>query len=295
MSDGWGTDSTPDWTALAERNEREQARRKRLRTIGTAAAAALAVGGITVTAVVLGGGGGSAERLAQDPASSPAVAEQPSSSAAAPTASDSAAPSGPASASASAATSAKPRAGASATPSAPAAPTTLDPLTAISSAATDTAPLDPGSLFPAATLSIGGRTWTRLTDAATATCWQATTGGLGDVLAAQNCRTLLRVTYTSGSSAVTIGVAVLDGKAQADAANAAHQGQVQGLVKAGSTAWCITAGCANTHAAIGRYGYYTVSGTVKPGGNTADPVATAAGPGFADYARTRLLARGSGH
>ncbi|MFD0569254.1 hypothetical protein ACFQ0T_08225 [Kitasatospora gansuensis] len=187
------------------------------------------------------------------------------------------------------------------TPSASGAPATpvpgstapLDPLTVISAAATDTAPLDPGSLFPATTLSIDGKTWTRLTTGANPTCWQTTTGGLGDVITAQGCRTVLRATYTSGSSAVTIGVAVFDARANADASNQAHKGQVQGLVAAYQTSFCTSAGCVNTHGAVGRYTYYTVSGTVKPGGNTADPVATAAGPDFAAHARAQLLARGS--
>jgi hypothetical protein len=141
-------------------------------------------------------------------------------------------------------------------------------------------------------LAVGGRSWTRLTTASTVPCWKATTGGLGDVLAPQGCRTMLRATYTSGSSAVTVGVAVLDTRAQADAAAAGHRGQVQGLVPSGHTSYCTGPGCAETHGSVGRYDYYTVSGTVKPGGNTADAVAAAAQADFAAYARSRLLARG---
>ncbi|WP_406206422.1 hypothetical protein OH807_32800 [Kitasatospora sp. NBC_01560] len=167
-----------------------------------------------------------------------------------------------------------------------------DPLTVISEAATDTAPLDPGTLFAAPNLTVGGRTWTRIATSSTDTCWQATTGGLGDVISGQSCRKLLRATYTSGDSAITVGVAVFDHKAQADASGQAHKGQVQGLTTPSGIAWCITAGCANTHTTIGRYGYYTVSGTYRPGGNTQDAAATAGGPELAAYARTRLLARG---
>ncbi|MEV0532483.1 hypothetical protein [Kitasatospora sp. NPDC050463] len=82
----------------------------------------------------------------------------------------------------------------------------------------------------------------------------------------QSCRKLLRATYTSGDSAVTVGVAVFDHKPQADAAGQAHKGQVQGLTTPDGIAWCVTPGCANTHTTIGRYGYYTVSGTYRPGG-----------------------------
>ncbi|GAA4871075.1 hypothetical protein [Kitasatospora terrestris] len=300
MSDGWGTDSTPDWTALAEQHEREQSRRKRLRRAGAVAAAVLAVGGVTATAVALGnragGGTDGADRLALDATGAPtaptATAPSPEDGPATPSAtgSPSASVSGSASAAPSATKAGKPSASATTTgPAAP--PTPPDPLTVISSATTDTAPLSPAALFPAATLSVDGKTWTRLVDGSTSTCWQATTGGLGDVLAAQGCRSLLRVSYVSGTSVVTVGVAVMDTRAQADAAQAAHKGQVQGLVKAGSTAYCTSAGCTNTHAAIGRYGYYTVSGTTK-GGTAADPVATAAGPDFAAYVQGQLLARG---
>jgi hypothetical protein len=165
----------------------------------------------------------------------------------------------------------------------------------ISSAATDTAPITPESVFAATTISAGGKTWTRVVTAATSTCWSATTGHLGDVLTAQSCRQLLRATYTSGNSAITVGVAVMDSKAQADAAFAANQGQIQGLVPTGNTSYCTSNGCANTHAAIGRYTYYTVQGTVKPGGNAADATANAAAPDLAAYARAQLLARGQKH
>ncbi|MFE2721230.1 hypothetical protein [Kitasatospora sp. NPDC059327] len=167
-----------------------------------------------------------------------------------------------------------------------------DPLTVISEAVTDTAPLDPGTLFAAPSLTVGGRTWNRVVTGSTDTCWQATTGGLGDVISGQACRRLLRATYTSGDSAVTVGVAVFDHAPQADAAGQSHKGQVQGLTTPGGIAWCVSAGCANTHTTIGRYGYYTVSGTYRPGGTTQDVAATAAGPELAAYARTRLLARG---
>ncbi|MFE0462006.1 hypothetical protein ACFW1A_22430, partial [Kitasatospora sp. NPDC058965] len=180
-------------------------------------------------------------------------------------------------------------------PPAATAATPPDPLTVISSAATDTAPLDPATLFAAATLTADGKTWTRLTTRTDTTCWQATTGHLGDVLAASNCRALYRATYTSGSSAVTVGIAVTDSKAQADAAIAANKGQIQGLVPTGSASFCVSDGCGSTHASVGRYDYYTVQGTVKPGGNTPDAAANAAAPTLAAYARTQLLARGQQH
>jgi hypothetical protein len=112
------------------------------------------------------------------------------------------------------------------------------------------------------------------------------------VLAVSECQALLRATYVSGSSAVTVGVAVFDHKAQADIAERDSHGHIQGLTAAGSISFCTSDGCVGTHAAVGRYGYFTVSGSVKSGGATADAVATAAGPDLAAYARGRLLQRG---
>jgi hypothetical protein len=167
-----------------------------------------------------------------------------------------------------------------------------DPLTVISSAATDTAPLDPATVFTDATLSIGGHTWKRVTTATTTPCWKATTGGLGDVLSAQACQSVLRATYAYGNAAVTVGVAVFDHSAQANAVQAAYKGQLQGLVSSGAIAFCTSAGCPGTHAAIGRYLYLTVSGTLKPGGTAQDATATSAGPSFAATTHDHLLARG---
>ncbi|MGW4646240.1 hypothetical protein [Kitasatospora sp. NPDC004289] len=311
---GWARpDATePDWSALADRHEQRQRRRRQLRNGGAVAGAVLLVGAITTTAILLGRGAEPTAPPAAAPdapsVSAPAPADTPSpgtpapsgpspSASPSPSLSASASVSAPTTASAkpSAAPSAKGTATASAAapPAPPSSTTPPDPLTVISSATTDTAPLDANSLFPATTLGIGGRTWTRLTTAATSPCWNGTTGGLGNVISPQGCQTLLRATYTSGNSAVTIGVAVFAERAKADAATAAHTGQIQGLVPAGAASFCTSAGCTNTHAAVGRYTYYTVSGTVKPGGTAADPTATAAGPDFAAHARARLLARGT--
>ncbi|MFJ8041822.1 hypothetical protein ACIRBX_15125 [Kitasatospora sp. NPDC096147] len=326
---GWTRpDATePDWSELARRHEAQQLRRRRLRNGGAVAGAVLLVGGITTTALLIGRGTSPAtsdapSALAAGTVSASAPADAPSdppgastvptpTSGPSPTGSPSPSGSPSATGKPSGSPSAKgsptapaPSASPSSAPQSPVAPAPqppappssaapLDPLTVISSAATDTAPLDPNALFPSATLSFGGKTWTRLTTAATGTCWNATTGGLGNVLTPQGCQTLLRATYTSGTSAVTIGVAVFPQRANADAVTAAHTGQVQGLVPAGSISYCTSAGCANTHAAVGRYTYYTVSGTTKPGGTAADPAATAAGPDFAAHARARLLARGA--
>ncbi|MFC6595023.1 hypothetical protein [Kitasatospora paranensis] len=307
MGNGWGGPQGrdngggdgPDWAAMADQHERETRRRRQLRVVGGTVAAVLLVGGVTATAVTVSGSSGgrnaaagtattgaSARAALADDGSDPVVVGTAPGASAGPSAS--AAASAGAAASPSGTAGGRPSGRASAGASS-AAPT--DPLTRISSAATDTAPLDPAAMF-ADHLTVGGRVWTRLTTASTVPCWKATTGGLGDVLAPQGCRTMLRATYTSGSSAVTVGVAVLDSRAQADAAAAGYRGQVQGLVPSGHTSYCTGPGCANTHGSVGRYDYFTVAGTVKPGGNTADATAAAAQGDFAGYARGRLLARG---
>ncbi|MFB7944263.1 hypothetical protein ACFC6L_05030 [Kitasatospora phosalacinea] len=324
MTNGWGTNQggplppqqpgpagqvqfdEPDWAALADQHQREQSRRKRMKAAGGVLAAVVAVGGITAVATATSSPG----RPKADPTvvveATAAVPQQPDTGGdPSPAVPPSDSPSPSASPSGSPSPSTSPSRGAGKSPgkgpgkapsSAPASPAgPPDPLTVISSAATDTAPLTPAGVLPAATMQVNGKTWTRLTESQTATCYQATTGGLGNVLAAQGCRSMIRVTYTSGNSAVTIGIAVLDSKAEADAVTAAFQGQVQGLVPSGHTSYCTSTGCQGTHASVGRYVYLTVSGTVKPGGTAADATATAAGPAFAATARAQLLARGSAH
>ncbi|MFJ5921525.1 hypothetical protein ACIQF6_02835 [Kitasatospora sp. NPDC092948] len=322
MTNGWGTNQggpgrpqgpafppqiqldEPDWAALADEHEREQTRRKRLMATGGIVAAVVAVGGIAAVAATAGPNkpdakqGAVVEVASQQPTASTSDGpDGPPVDSPSPSPGDSASPSASASGSPSPGASRSPAKSASkpATSAPPAKPGPPDPLTVISAAATDTAPITPGGVLPAGSLQINGKTWTRLTDDLNPTCYHTTTGNLGDVLAAQSCRAVLRVTYTSGNSAVTVGIAVMDSKAQADAVMTGFKGQLQGLVPSGHTSYCTSPGCTGTHAAIGRYAYFTVSGTVSPGGTTADAAATAAGPALADYARAQLLARGTAH
>ncbi|GAA1230001.1 hypothetical protein GCM10009665_20560 [Kitasatospora nipponensis] len=171
------------------------------------------------------------------------------------------------------------------------APAGPDALAFISDATTDKAPVDPALLFPDETRSVDGKTWTRKASGTTKPCSKATTGGLGLALGDDVCRSVVRATYVSGDSAVTVGVAVFDTKAAADAALAKRTGQIQGLSGPGVGLFCIASGCDETHASVGRYGYFTVSGTLKQGGAMTDPDAAAAAPSFADAARQQLLAR----
>ncbi|MCC9309637.1 hypothetical protein LN042_21600 [Kitasatospora sp. RB6PN24] len=171
------------------------------------------------------------------------------------------------------------------------APATPDAEKFISSSATDKAPIDAATLFADQTRTADGKTWTRKATGITQPCSKATTGGLGLALGDTACHELVRATYVSGDAAVTVGVAVFDTKDVADQAMAKRTGQIQGLSGQGVPQFCIASGCTETHASVGRYAYFTVSGSIKQGGAMTDPDATAAGPSFADYARQQLLAR----
>ncbi|GGV07934.1 hypothetical protein GCM10010495_20450 [Kitasatospora herbaricolor] len=163
----------------------------------------------------------------------------------------------------------------------------------ISDASTDKAPVDAATLFPDQTRTIDGKVWTRMVTGSTSPCSKATTGGLGLALGDDACRSLVRATYVSGESAVTVGIAVFDNKAGADKALGRHAGLVQGLSGPGVATFCVTdkSGCAETHAAVGRFGYFTVAGSLKQTPDQADPAAAAAASPLADRAKEVLLGR----
>ncbi|MFG3050544.1 hypothetical protein ACGFZP_06235 [Kitasatospora sp. NPDC048239] len=169
-------------------------------------------------------------------------------------------------------------------------------LAVISDAATDKLPVDAATLFPDQTRTIDGKVWTRKVTGATSPCSKATTGGLGLALGDDTCRSLVRATYVSGDSAVTVGVAVFDNKAGADRALGRHAGLIQGLSGPGVAMFCVTdkSGCTETHAAIGRFGYFTVAGSLKQTPDQSDPVASTAGALLADRTKAVLLGR-AGH
>ncbi|MGW3072817.1 hypothetical protein [Kitasatospora sp. NPDC001132] len=242
----------PDWDALADRNEAEGKRRRRMRVIGVVAAVAV-VGGLVAGGVVLfkgkkDDGSPTAVKSTQPvvpPSTSGTPGGQPD-----------------------------------------------DPSKPIWEAATDPAPQDAGALFSALQVTINGATWNRTVVALDSPCWDgnSTTGGLGKVLGDQGCQQVLRATYVSGESAVTVGVAVFDRKLQAETALKNFTGQLKGAPAAGAPAFCAGAGCTGTHNSLGRYGYFTVEGSAK-GGNAPDATATAAASGFAEHVKGQLLKR----
>ncbi|MFJ2777758.1 hypothetical protein [Kitasatospora sp. NPDC087315] len=181
-------------------------------------------------------------------------------------------------------------------PTASASPTgipTERALAVISDADTDRLPVDAATLFPDQTRTVDGKVWTRMVTGATAPCSKATTGGLGLALGDDTCRSLVRATYVNGDSAVTVGVAVFDNKAGADRAFGRHAGLIQGLSGTGVNTFCVTdkSGCTETHAAIGRFGYFTVAGSLKQVPDQSDQVATAAATSLADRTKQVLLGR----
>ncbi|MGW6915128.1 hypothetical protein ACWGB8_15135 [Kitasatospora sp. NPDC054939] len=248
--------SEPDWAALADRNEADRKRKGRMRIIGAVVGVAV-VGALVAGGLVLLNNNGSDEA----PKAGPTAAGTASG-----TATGSAAP--------------KP------------APTPEDPSKPLWEAATDPARQDAATLFASPTVTVDGATWNRTAVSLDAPCWDgnSTVGGLGKVLGDQGCRQVLRATYVSGGSAVTVGVAVFDSKQQAETSMKSHVGHLKGLAAPGSPAYCAAPGCTNTKATLGRYAYLTVEGSAK-GGNGADPVATQAAAGFADYVKGRLLER----
>ncbi|WP_395572037.1 hypothetical protein [Streptomyces sp. BK79] len=226
---GGHDDGTPDWAALAEASE-ARAKRRRLLFIGGGALATVAIASAVAVAVVSANGSGQAS---DGPSSQlPATADIPSSTATTP----SFAPTS--------------------------APPPLDPKDFVSSVQKDKAPLSPDLLFPGTQLTMSETVYKKGPTADTRTCGSAAQGTLPKVLAAHDCTRLMRVTYTQGDTAVTVGVAVFDTEAQA--AKAKRQADKKSIIRSlsggGVASFCTGAVCRSTTNSYGRYAYFTVSG-----------------------------------
>ncbi|MFE2049789.1 hypothetical protein [Streptomyces sp. NPDC059459] len=222
-------DNSPDWAALAEASE-ARAKRRRLLFIGGGALATVAIAGAVAVAVVSANGSGQASG---SPSSQlPATADIPSAT--------------------------------DATPSfAPtSAPPPLDPKDFIASATKDKAPLSPDLLFSGTQLTMGETVYKKGPTADTRTCGSAAQKTLPKVLAANDCTRLMRVTYTVGDTAVTVGVAVFDTEAKALAAKrqADKKSIVRSLSGGGVKSFCTGAVCRSTTNSYGRYAYFTLAG-----------------------------------
>ncbi len=155
-----------------------------------------------------------------------------------------------------------------ANPTTPAAtPSTLPPSTApaanpialLSSAATDAEPLDAATFFAGPTFAFDKQSYTRVltTDSV---CAPAATPQLAAVLARNGCRMVLRASYSDGTTAVTVGVAVFDSAAQARAVKQQATGILLPLTGHGLPSFCRMVVCRLTTNAVGRYAYFTVAG-----------------------------------
>ncbi|POX55441.1 hypothetical protein C3489_10345 [Streptomyces sp. Ru71] len=252
---------TPDWAALAEASEARN-RRRRMLFIGGGALATLAVGAAVALAVtsaddpVTGG----------DPSPLPPTASIPGESATAP----SFAPTS--------------------------APPPLNPKDFVSDKKKDTAPLGPDILFPGSQLTVGSTVYKKGPTADTTTCAAAARGTLPKALTAGGCTRLMRVTYTQGGIAVTVGVAVFDTEAQALKARRASSpktGMVQPLSGKGVKPFCDGAVCRSTTNSYGRYAYFTLTGfTSGKNVTTKDTKAFSSGNDLALFAFNQIKRRG---
>ncbi|MCU8590193.1 hypothetical protein [Streptomyces sp. A13(2022)] len=254
--------STPDWAALADASE-ARAKRRRLLFIGGGALATVAIAGAVAVAVVSAGG---SDQASDGPASQlPSAADIPSASATDP----SFAPTS--------------------------APPPLDPKDFVSSAKKDKAPLSPDLLFPGTQLTMGETVYKKGPTADTRTCGSAVQGTLPKVLDTNKCTRVIRVTYTQGDTAVTVGVAVFDEEAQAAKAkkDADEKSIVRSLSGGGVKSFCTGAVCRSTTNSYGRYAYFTVAGFT--GGKDVTEKSTEvfrAGDDLAEFAFQQIRRRG---
>ncbi|MEY9939884.1 hypothetical protein [Streptacidiphilus sp. MAP5-3] len=172
-------------------------------------------------------------------------------------------------------------------------PTLLDPITLLSSATTDTAPLSVAALFPGKKVTVNGHPYTQALTA-TSACTDAATAPLAAVLAKNGCQAVFRATYGSGAADVTVGIAVFPSAAQADAVKAqAASGNLQSLFGGPVKPFCRGVVCRLSTDAIGRYTYFTVAGYTNGKPVPAnDTVALASGNDIAAMAFQNLAARG---
>ncbi len=225
-----GAAGSPDWAALAEASETRN-KRRRLLFIGGGALATVAIGTAVAMAVVSANGD---DEASNRPASSlPAAGGLPSGSG---TSTPSFAPTS--------------------------VPPPLDPKDFVASKSKDTAPLAPDILYPGTQLTMGSTIYKKGPTADTKNCASAAKGTLPKALTGNDCTRLMRVTYTQGGIAVTVGVAVFDTEAAATKAKSQTNKQsiVASLDGKGVKAFCNSAICRSTINSYGRYAYFTITG-----------------------------------
>ncbi|WP_152628002.1 hypothetical protein [Streptacidiphilus neutrinimicus] len=258
---------TPDLDELTQPYAATNVRRRRFRrrTLALGAAVVLLAGGTAAALAVSGHQGRSGRHSSAAAPTSPSA--QPTTPSAVPSAVPSAQP----------------------TPS----PTLLDPLTLLSSAATDKAPLSAATLFPGKSVTVNGHSYTQALTA-TSLCAAAASPALATVLAKNGCQGIFRATYGNGSAEVTVGIAVFDSAAEANAVKgAAATGNISSLFGGPVKPFCQKQVCRISSNAVGRYAYFTVAG--YPDGRPVpanDTTALAAGNDLATLAFQNLAERG---
>lgn len=250
---------SPDWSAMAERNESADRRRK-FYMIGGGVLAAVVVAGIVATAVIATGhhnnqAASSGSTGGQNATSAP---PQPT-----PTFSDVTPPPAP------------------------------NPLAVLSDPKKDTAPLNATGLFFGNQLTMAGRQYTRDAVDSTNSCSSVADGGLAGVLDSNGCDRVLRATYSRSGVAVTVGVAVFHSKSAASNAKARFTGYIAPLAGGGVPSFCHATACSASANSIGRYAYFTIAGYTNGSAVTSsDTQAPQAGNDIADFAFNRIVQRG---
>ena len=249
---------TPDWNALAEQQEASGARRRKMMMLTGGIVAIAVIAGGVATAVVMSG-----------KSSKPTVA-------------------GP-SASGSTTTSPLPPAPSF---SSVAPPPPANPLDYLSTAGKDKAPLTTDTLFPGKQFLMDGRVYAKTATATTTSCASAARAGLSAALGKSGCRKLIRVTYTNGTTAVTVGVAVFDDKAHAQKLQKVAQ-YLAPLNGGGVADFCHAVACRMTSNAVGRYAYFAIAGLKNGKTITAtDTAALQSANDASNFAFQRIIQRG---
>lgn len=249
---------TPDWGAIADQQAASGARRRRMLMLTGGIVAVAVIAGGVATAVVMSGK--SSDKPVAGPSSSTTASQQPLP----PTPSFSSV----------------------------APPPPANPLDYLSTAAKDKAPVTPGSLFPGKQFLMSGRVYVKTGTAQTTQCASGAHGALAAALSANGCRKLIRATYTEGTVAVTVGIAVFDDKAHA--AKLQKVAQYLGpLPGGGVNDFCHAVACRMTSNAVGRYAYFAISGLKNGKTITAsDVVAKNAVNDASNFAFQRIIQRG---
>ncbi len=223
-----------DFVAMAERGEAARRRKRRFRL----ATALVVIGGLAAvggTLLATGSRSGKAQHTA---------APQVRASATAPTSAAAAAPT---------------PAPTTAAPPSPAASAPASLLAVLSAANSDSAPLTAAALFPARATGPGGQVYSLAATTASA-CASAVTAPLAAVLAKNGCEQLFRASYSSGGTAVTVGIAVFAGAGPAAAVKSEATGNLVSLPGGPLHPFCRGVVCRLSVNSVGRYAYFTVAG-----------------------------------